>query len=278
MFITMQTTHETSRQQAFAPASLPQTDLIMPYLPARQLVRQRTEGVNRSLHLVEKMFPGWIIVLRDEQHGVRFMSRNCAAFFGVSPQEFTDKHCADLLDRIHPEDVEAFARIRQKIGELLRQLAPGQAYDYRFVLNYRCRAPDGRYRVVQEEKLYVVNGPHPSNVFMVLKDVTGEKPFTRVFLEWYKCLNGAYRRLGTYVPAIDNAGDASPITQREVEIIQLLKEGLSSKEIAGRLFISTNTVRNHRSNLFKKTNARNVVELLRRIPSDDFPGQARPVR
>jgi hypothetical protein len=84
-----------------------------------------------------------------------------------------------LLDRIHPEDVEAFARVRRKIDELLRQLAPVRVHDYRFVLHYRCRAPDGRYRVVQEEKLYVVNGQHPCDVFMVLKDVTGEKPFTR---------------------------------------------------------------------------------------------------
>ncbi len=274
MLITMQTSHQTSRQtsrkRALAPASLAHPNPMLPYLPARQLVRQRSEGVHRSLHLVEKMFPTWIIVLRDEQHGIRFMSDNCAAFFGVSPQQLKNKHCADLLDRIHPEDVEAFARTRQKIDELLRQLAPGQLHDYRFVLNYRCRAPDGRYRVIHEEKLYVVNGQHACNVFMVLRDVTGEKPFTRVFLEWYKCLQGACRRLGTYVPAIDNTGDASPITQREVEIIQLLKEGLSSKEIAGRLFISTNTVRNHRSNLFRKTNARNVVELLSRIPAGDL--------
>jgi DNA-binding CsgD family transcriptional regulator len=264
----MQTTHETSRKRALAPASFAQTNPILPPLPAGKLVLQRSEEVKRSLHLVEKLFPAWIIVLRDEQHGIRFMSDNCAAFLGVSPQDAQAKHCSDLLDRIHPEDLEAFARIRQKIDELLKNLPPGQVHDYRFVLNYRCHAPDGRYRLIHEEKLYVANGQGHYNVFMVLRDITGEKPFTRVFLEWYKCLEGAYRRLGTYVPAIDNAADPSPITQREVEIIQLLKEGLSSKEIASRLFISINTVRNHRSNLFKKTNARNVVELLRRIPSD----------
>ena len=262
--ITMRTTYETGAKRAPVPAPFAPTHLMLPYLPARQLVLQGTQAV-RSLHLVEKMFPDWVIVLWDAQHGIRFISDNSAAFFGTNPQDLKTRHCADLTDRIHPEDAHAFARIRHKIDELRRHLAPGQVHDYRFVLNYRYRAADGGYRLLHEEKLYVVNRQHQDNVFTVLKDVTGEKPFTRVFLEWYKYLNGAYRRQGTYVPAIDHAADASPITQREVEIIQLLREGLSSKEIAGRLFISINTVRNHRSNLFKKTNARNVVELLQRM-------------
>lgn len=48
-------------------------------------------------------------------------------------------------------------------------------------------------------------------------------------------------------------------------MIQLIKEGLSSKETADRLCISVNTVRNHRSNPFRKTNARNRVDLVKSI-------------
>jgi DNA-binding NarL/FixJ family response regulator len=52
------------------------------------------------------------------------------------------------------------------------------------------------------------------------------------------------------------------ITEREKEILLLLCDGFSSKEIAERLFISIKTVENHRSHLLEKTNTRNVAGLV----------------
>lgn len=38
-------------------------------------------------------------------------------------------------------------------------------------------------------------------------------------------------------------------TNKEIQIIELIKKGLSSKEIADQLFVSENTVRRHRQNI-----------------------------
>ena len=46
------------------------------------------------------------------------------------------------------------------------------------------------------------------------------------------------------------------ITPREMEILQLIAEGLSNREIAGRLFVSENTVKTHSSRLFSKLAAK----------------------
>lgn len=46
------------------------------------------------------------------------------------------------------------------------------------------------------------------------------------------------------------------ITPRELEILQLIAEGLSNKEIAERAFVSENTVKTHSSRLFEKLGAR----------------------
>ncbi|TWH44964.1 LuxR C-terminal-related transcriptional regulator [Sporomusa sp. KB1] len=53
-----------------------------------------------------------------------------------------------------------------------------------------------------------------------------------------------------------------PFTVREAEILLLLAQGLSNKEIGGRLFISSETVKTHLKKLFAKTSARSRTELL----------------
>lgn len=46
------------------------------------------------------------------------------------------------------------------------------------------------------------------------------------------------------------------ITSREMEILGLIATGLSNREIAGRLFVSENTVKTHSSRLFDKLGAK----------------------
>jgi DNA-binding NarL/FixJ family response regulator len=54
-----------------------------------------------------------------------------------------------------------------------------------------------------------------------------------------------------------------PLTDREIEIIQLLIQGKTSKEISEILFISKNTVDTHRRNILEKSNLKNTPELIR---------------
>jgi DNA-binding NarL/FixJ family response regulator len=54
------------------------------------------------------------------------------------------------------------------------------------------------------------------------------------------------------------------VTKREIEIIKLIAEGLTSQEMANKLFISPRTVETHRSNLMKKMGVKNSIELVRK--------------
>jgi two-component system, NarL family, nitrate/nitrite response regulator NarL len=53
------------------------------------------------------------------------------------------------------------------------------------------------------------------------------------------------------------------ITVREREIIQLIAKECSNAQIAEKLFISERTVETHRKNIFRKTNTKSVVGLLK---------------
>ncbi len=63
--------------------------------------------------------------------------------------------------------------------------------------------------------------------------------------------------------AEDQADHTEPLTPREREVAQLLAEGRSNKEVAGRLGIGVKTVETHRSALMRKIGARTVVDIVR---------------
>lgn len=58
------------------------------------------------------------------------------------------------------------------------------------------------------------------------------------------------------------------LSKREMEVLQLMSEGLSNQEIADRLFVSLNTVKTHCSRLFEKMDVKRrtqAVELAKRL-------------
>jgi DNA-binding CsgD family transcriptional regulator len=65
---------------------------------------------------------------------------------------------------------------------------------------------------------------------------------------------------------MSNPGDLSQhrleLSERELEIIALVAQGLTNQEIGETLMISKRTVDNHVSNVFNKTGAKNRVALL----------------
>jgi len=54
------------------------------------------------------------------------------------------------------------------------------------------------------------------------------------------------------------------LSDREMEVIQLVSEGQTTKEIADQLFVSARTVETHRVNMMKKLNVQNTAELIKK--------------
>ena len=64
----------------------------------------------------------------------------------------------------------------------------------------------------------------------------------------------------TFLPEIE---ESSVITEREREILQLVSQGLSAKQIANNLYISEHTVYTHKKNMLKKFNLNSSNELVK---------------
>lgn len=59
------------------------------------------------------------------------------------------------------------------------------------------------------------------------------------------------------------ANEEAHLTAREIEIIRLIEEEYSNKQIAEKLFISERTVETHRKNIFRKTGTNTVIGLVK---------------
>ena len=67
---------------------------------------------------------------------------------------------------------------------------------------------------------------------------------------------------------VNDPSPATPVnevtlTRREKDILRLIAEGYSTKEIADRLFLSINTVETHRKNMLFKSGLRNMAHLIK---------------
>ena len=66
------------------------------------------------------------------------------------------------------------------------------------------------------------------------------------------------------------SADAPPLTPRQHEILRLVTDGYTSREIGNLLKISMQTVEVHRYNLMQRLRARNVAELIRQAILHDY--------
>lgn len=81
-------------------------------------------------------------------------------------------------------------------------------------------------------------------------------------------LLAAFGNLGTDAPPIEEGSRSQnliePLTERELELLQLVTEGLSNREIAAKLFIALGTVKSHVHNIYGKLSAQNRAQAVAR--------------
>jgi DNA-binding NarL/FixJ family response regulator len=71
-----------------------------------------------------------------------------------------------------------------------------------------------------------------------------------------KLLSTNYASLQTSSPSIE-------FSQREIEVLNLIAEGMTNVEMADKLFISKRTIEGHRQSLIEKTGVRNTASLIK---------------
>jgi DNA-binding NarL/FixJ family response regulator len=114
-------------------------------------------------------------------------------------------------------------------------------------------------------KGYVIKNESGSELDYAIRSVlSGKNYFSR------QAQDVIFKKYSQNVTRKKQREDHIKLTRREVEIIKLIAEGLTSQEMANKLFISPRTVETHRANLMKKIGVKNAIELVKKAEQLDL--------
>lgn len=178
---------------------------------------------------------------------------------GIAPEELDPVY---FKNKMHPSDLESYMEIEKVAAKFLFNSEPDQHLNYR--LRYDCRIlhSGGDYVRVLHQMLPVRSNKAgvPFRIIGVFTDISHLKIEGKISFSLIG-LNGAPTYLG--IDSLKNQiSSKNVLSKRETEILLMLSEDMISREIAAKLFISTQTVANHRKNMLMKTGTNSTIELL----------------
>ncbi|MDW7709722.1 MAG: response regulator transcription factor [Deferrisomatales bacterium] len=121
---------------------------------------------------------------------------------------------------------------------------------------------------------YVMKQEAPESIVRAARSVLEGRPYLSQKLT--AALIGRFVGAGTPQGPAPEASPHERLTSRELEVLQMIGQGLTTGEIAGRLAISVKTVGTHREKLKEKLNLKTASELNRYATLWHNAGGARP--
>jgi DNA-binding CsgD family transcriptional regulator len=163
--------------------------------------------------------------------------------------------------RLHPDDAAPVTQAQALVGAYLYERGQAQAPlpDFLFSLDYRLRHANGHYRRVLYQLMLLERAPGPGPVLRSLSlftDLTQHKLTTEV-----RC-HVNQPDFAAFAAARQPFAAGPGLTGREAQVLALVLEGLTSRQIAHRLHLRESTVKTHRRNLLRKTASHSFYGLL----------------
>lgn len=172
-----------------------------------------------------------------------------------------------MMSLILPSDLPV---VMEDLGKLsldaMKGIPHNQLDKIRFSINYRSHRNDGSICKVLNQYCFIPDITDGLALFSVgsLTDITDIKsdPKITIKAEYFDELSQRTPLINAVSPR-DEQGMI--YSERELEIIKLLAEGLDVDSIATKLFISPYTVRAHKRNIFEKAGVRKTAELVNKL-------------
>ena len=193
-----------------------------------------------------------------------YVCRTSQNVLGLKSSEI---HPGVLFDCIHPGDLGRYSIARGATIRMCNEMYyKGEDY-FLISSNFRYKHKNGKY-INNLLQAYAFTRESPKHTAYTLNIHTD--------IDWFgKLKNGYHYYLGKDLnyfrkPDEELILTGCIFTDREYEILKLLRQGLDSHEIGEKLFLSTHTIDTHRRNILKKTNKSSTSDLIIELMEKGF--------
>ena len=174
----------------------------------------------------------------------------------VCGEASTGRDAVEQSRRLHPDVVVMDLSLPELNGlDATRQILKDAPNTEVLVLTMHHSEELAREALQAGARGYVLKSDADENLISAVDSLRRHLPFLTATVTEFV--------LGDYVRHGDTAPDANAPTAREREVIQLVAEGHSNKQVASKLGISVKTVEAHRTNIIRKLHFRTVSDLVR---------------
>jgi DNA-binding CsgD family transcriptional regulator len=171
-------------------------------------------------------------------------------------ENYDPRHFAVFNKKIFPESLA-----------MLKKIPPKEHSEYIFSFNFRFKTRTGQDVELLQRNCFVKSDANhqPLLSFGIVSDMTHFKNENRVtqIVEKLVSPGSFYGPTEIFSKKLYYLNEEDQLlTKREKQLLPYLADGLCSKEIANKMFISEHTVINHRRNMMEKTGSRNMTQLI----------------
>jgi DNA-binding CsgD family transcriptional regulator len=191
-----------------------------------------------------------------------FVSSSVKNINGYTAEEYMAGGMDFAFRMVHDEDKPVLQKLHNRLFQYYYSTPVPERKNLKFSFNLRIRKPDQSYMHIMQQAIFleISETGEPLLDFSTVTDITPFKKNNSLTLAIYK-LNAEKE----YVPVFqqDFHHEHSRLSRRQQEILKLISEGLTTKEIAHHLHLSIDTVKNHRKKILQVTGGKNIAEAIR---------------
>jgi len=208
-------------------------------------------------------------IFNIENKQFEFLSEAILSLIGYTSEDLQTASFKDIASLVHEDDYTDWLLNIVTASEDFQESSHDESYGK--VREYRVRHKKNYWVYLQiiTTPLHIYKNRMVS-FFGIVKDVSKEKMKEAYLMgeigkreksvASLRKIIHEYKNLEIIPPLKQSRGRISP---REIEVLQLISQGYSNREIAETLFISPNTAVTHRKNLLVKFNVKNSAQLVK---------------
>lgn len=216
----------------------------------------RNQPLVKKLEEMTKSNKQYFFIADLLQGKILFTSNQSKKILGIEPEELTPY---DAVEAVHPDEVyrntNGWAKLLHMGSNLL---AAKNGYSLLSV-NMKMRNPRGLYPEILFQ-CYLFYSRIPHETVYDLQVHTDIDFFKKRKHGYHYYVGNDLSNFRYPDKELLNLGNV--FSNREFEIIRLIKAGLSTEQIAEKLFLSAFTVNTHRRNIITKTGKKNISDLI----------------